>query len=232
MLTIPSDFDWSTPCVADACLRLEIAVRVGPPGLKPLVPGARVAGRVAPAVHAGSTDIFLEAIQNASRGDVPVIDNNGRLDEGCIGDLIAAEAHVGGLSGIVVDGVHRDTAAIRAIGIAVWSRGTWPAGPLELRRRHATALEAATCGKITVTREDAAFADEDGVVFVALTECARVIAAARDIAAREQAQAARLCAGEPLRDQLRLAEYLQKRDADPELTFRAHVSSLGKAIEA
>ena len=38
--------------------------------------------------------------------------------------------------------------------------------------------------------------------------------------------------GEPLRDQLRLAEYLQKRDADPELTFRAHVSSLGKAIEA
>jgi regulator of RNase E activity RraA len=162
---------------------------------------------------------------------VLVIDNNGRLDEGCIGDLVAGEAFVSGLAALVVDGAHRDSAAIRAMGIPVWSRGTSPTGPLELRRRHATALEAATCGPTTVTREDAVFADEDGVVFVALADCERVIAAARDIAQREQAQAARLLAGEPLRAQLRLAEYLRKRDEDPELTFRAHLKSMGGAIE-
>lgn len=224
-------FDWTTPFLADACVLLQLPVRLGPPGIHPLEPGSRVSGRVAPAVHAGSTDVFLEAIALAGRGDVLVIDNNGRLDEGCIGDLVAGEARYGGLAGLVVDGAHRDSAAIRAIGIPVWSRGTCPAGPLEMRRRHSTALEAATCGKTTVTREDAVFADEDGVIFVRLSEAARVVTAAREIAAREAAQAARLAGGELLRDQLRLSEYLQRRAEDPEFTFRAHLKSMGGAIE-
>jgi 4-hydroxy-4-methyl-2-oxoglutarate aldolase len=224
-------FDWTTPFIADACLQVQLPVRLGRPGLLPIRPQLRAAGRVAPAVHAGSTDTFLEAISQAASGDILVIDNNGRLDEGCIGDLVAGEAHVSGLAGIIVDGVHRDSAAIRAIGIPVWSRGTAPNGPLELRRRHVTALEAATCGPTTVTREDAVFADEDGVLFVALADCHRVIAAAREIATRELAQAARLMAGNPLRDQLRLADYLQRRAEDPEYTFRDHVKKLKAAIE-
>jgi 4-hydroxy-4-methyl-2-oxoglutarate aldolase len=186
---------------------------------------------VLPAVHAGSTDVFLEAISRAVSGEVLVIDNNGRLDEACIGDLVAGEAHITGLAAIVVDGAHRDSAAIRAIGIPVWSRGTAPNGPLELRRRHVTALEAATCGPTTVTREDAVFADEDGVLFVALADCSRVIAAARDLASRELAQAARLLAGDPLREQLHLADYIQRRAEDPEYTFREHVKRLTAAIE-
>ena len=224
-------FDWTTPFIADACMQLQVPVRLGRPGLVPIRPQLRAAGPVAPAVHAGSTDIFLEAIAQAVTGDVLVIDNNGRLDEGCIGDLVAGEAHVSGLTAIIVDGVHRDSAAIRAIGIPVWSRGTAPNGPLELRRRHVTALEAATCGPTTVTREDAVFADEDGVLFVTLADCPRVIAAARDIAIREQAQAARLLAGHPLREQLRLADYLQRRAEDPDYTFREHVKRLKAAIE-
>lgn len=231
--TVPplDDFDWTTPFIADACLALNLPMRLGAPGLRPVAGTARIAGRVAPAVHAGSTDVFLEAIAIASAGDVLVIDNNGRLDEGCIGDLVVGEARVSGLAGIVVDGAHRDSAAIRAIGLPVWSRGTSPAGPLELRRRHATALDAATCGSTTVTREDAVFADEDGVVFVKLSECPRVIEAARKIAAREQAQAERLLAGVPLRDQLRLSEYLERRAADTEYTFRKHLKRIGGAIE-
>jgi 4-hydroxy-4-methyl-2-oxoglutarate aldolase len=224
-------FDWTTPFIADACMQLQLPVRLGRPGLLPIRPQLRAAGRVAPAVHSGSTDTFLEAISLAERGDILVIDNNGRLDEGCIGDLVAGEAHVSGLAGIIVDGVHRDSAAIRAIGIPVWSRGSAPNGPLELRRRHVTALEAATCGPTTVTREDAVFADEDGVLFVTLADCPRAIAAAREIATREQAQAARLLAGHPLREQLRLADYLERRAEDPEYTFREHVKRLKAAIE-
>ncbi|MCC7123780.1 MAG: RraA family protein [Acidobacteria bacterium] len=224
-------FDWTTPFIADACVLLGLPVRLGPPGIAPMAREMRVAGPVAPAVHSGSTDVFLEAIAEARRGDVLVIDNNGRLDEGCIGDLVAGEAHMSGLAAIIVDGAHRDSAAVRAIGIPVWSRGTSPTGPLELRRRHSTALDAATCGPTTVTRQDAVFADEDGVVFVALAECPRVIDAARDIATREQAQAAKLMSGELLRDQLDLAGYLRRRGDDPEFTFRAHLKSMGGAIE-
>jgi 4-hydroxy-4-methyl-2-oxoglutarate aldolase len=118
-------FHWTTPFIADACALLSLPLRIGPQALRPLRSSARVAGRARPARHAGSVDVFLEAIAAADRGDVLVIDNTGRLDEGCIGDLVAGEAHVAGLAGIVVWGAHRDTDAIEGIGIPVWSLGTW-----------------------------------------------------------------------------------------------------------
>jgi regulator of RNase E activity RraA len=224
-------FDWSTPFIADACTAIGIAVRPGPPGMRPMVAGMRVAGRVCPAHHAGSVDVFLEAVSLANRGDVLVIDNTGRLDEGCIGDLVAGEAHAAGLAGIVVWGAHRDTVAIRAIGIPVWSLGTFPVGPQELRTRTLHALEAATVGRETVTRDDVVFADDDGIVFVAAAEASRVIESARDIAAREQAQAARLAGGESLREQLGFDEYLARRRQDPDHTFREHLKARRGAIE-
>jgi regulator of RNase E activity RraA len=224
-------FDWSTPFFADACTALRLPIRPGPPHMCPLVAGSRVAGPVCPAHHAGSVDVFLEAITRANRGDVLVIDNTGRLDEGCIGDLVAGEAHAAGLAGIVVWGAHRDSAAIRALGIPVWSLGSCPVGPQELRTRSVHALEAASVGPSTVTREDVVFADEDGVVFVASTEAPRVVAMARDIAVRELAQAARLAAGELLRRQFDLEAYVDRRRADPAYTFREHLKTKGGAIE-
>jgi regulator of RNase E activity RraA len=226
------DFNWTTPYIADACALLQLPIRLGPAHIRPIHEDMKVAGRACPAKHAGSTDVFLEAIAAAARGDVLVIDNVGRLDEGCIGDLVAGEAHVAGLAGIVVYGAHRDTAAIRAIGIPVWSLGTCPAGPQELRTRAAHALEAASLGgHVTVTRDDFIFADIDGVVVVARADLGRIVTAAREIAAREQAQAERLLQGERLRTQLQLDAYVQRRQADPSLTFREHLKSLGGAIE-
>jgi 4-hydroxy-4-methyl-2-oxoglutarate aldolase len=226
------DFEWTTPFIVDACALLHLPIRLGPPHIKPVRSAMRVAGPACPAKHAGSTDVFLEAIAAAHPGDVLVIDNVGRLDEGCIGDLVAAEAHVAGLSGIVVYGAHRDTAAIEAIGVPVWSLGTCPAGPQELRTRSTHALEAASLGgHVTVTRDDFVFADVDGVAVVAGADVGRVVAAARDIAAREQAQAARLMKGERLRDQLQLDVYVARRQQEPTHTFRDHLKSLNGAIE-
>src|SRR5687767_3074323 len=226
------DFEWTTPFMADACVLLDLAIRLGPHHLRPIDRGHRVAGRARPARHAGSTDVFLEAIAASTPHEVLVIDNGGRMDEGCIGDLVAGEAHVAGLAGIVVWGAHRDTAAIAAIGIPVWSLGTCPAGPSELRTRSAHALEAASLGgHVTVTLDDYIFADVDGVVVVVRSEVARVVATARDIARREQAQAERLLKGERLRDQLQLNAYIAKRQAEPSYTFRDHLKTLGGAIE-
>ena len=229
--TLLNDFEWTTPFIADGCAVLKLPIRLGPAHLRSIRAGVRVAGRACPARHAGSTDVFLEGIAAASPGDVLVIDNGGRLDEGCIGDLVAGEAHVAGLAGIIVWGAHRDTAAIEAIGIPVWSLGTCPAGPQELRTRSPHALQAASVGHVTVTRDDLVFADPDGVIIVALSDLARVIAAARDIATREQVQSARLLSGERLRDQLQLDAYIARRAADPTYTFRDHLKALGGAIE-
>jgi len=221
-------FDWTTSCLAEACFSLELPVRLGPPGLTALIPAAHIAGPVAPVVHAGEADVLLEAIGAAAWGDVLVVDNNGRLDEGCVGELIAAEALASGLGGVIIDGAHRDSTALRTLGLPLWSRGRCVAGPRESRRRHATALQAATCGGTTVTRDDAIFADEDGVIFVARGECARVIERARAIAVHALAQAARIESGESLRDQLQLSAFLERRESDPDYTFRKHLQGLVK----
>jgi regulator of RNase E activity RraA len=224
-------FEWTTPFIADACVQLSLPVRIGPPGLKCNVPGSKACGPARPARHAGSTDVFLEALAAARQGDVLVIDNGGRLDEGCIGDLVVGEAHMSGITGTVCWGAHRDTGAILAIGARVWSLGTCPNGPLELRRRHETALLAANIGPVTVTHEDFVFADDDGVVVVAAGDLERIVETAKDIAAREGAQAVRLLKGELLRAQLDLDRYVSRRNADPSYTFREHLKTFGGAIE-
>lgn len=231
MADILAGFDWTTPFIADACVQLSLPVRVGPYGLKPNIAGARAAGPARPARHAGSTDVFLEAIAAAKTGDVLVIDNGGRHDEGCIGDLVVGEAFMSGIAGTVCWGTHRDTSAILAFGAKVWSLGTCVNGPLELRRRHVTALEAANLGSVTVTMDDYVFADEDGVVVVSRADLDRVVETAKDIATREGAQAARLLKGELLRSQLDLDTYVAKRNSDPDYTFREHLKTFGGAIE-
>lgn len=224
-------FDWTTPFIADACVQLSLPVRIGPFGLTCNFPGSKVAGPARPARHAGSVDVFLEAIADSHNGDVLVIDNGGRRDEGCIGDLVVGEAFMSGMAGIICWGTHRDTAAIHAIGARVWSLGTCPNGPLELRKRSETALAAATIGSVTVTPDDYVFADDDGVVVVAAADLARVIETAKDIAGREGAQATRLLNGELLKSQFELQKYVTKRRSDPSYTFREHLKSFGGAIE-
>lgn len=231
MADLLAGFDWTTPFIADACVQLALPVRVGPPWMRCNFPGSRVAGPARPARHAGSTDVFLEAIAASKKGDVLVIDNGGRTDEGCIGDLVVGEAFMSGIAGTVCWGTHRDTAAIAAMGARVWSLGTCPNGPLELRRRVATALEAANVGHATVTLDDYVFADDDGVVVVAAPDLERIVETARDIAAREGAQAVRLLKGELLRTQLDFDNYVARRNADPDYTFRDHLKTFGGAIE-
>jgi regulator of RNase E activity RraA len=221
----------TTPHLADACLRAGVPVRCAPSGLRAVVPGMRLAGRVLPAVHAGSVDVFLEAVTTARVGDVLVADNGGRLDEACIGDLATLDAAAGGVAGIVIWGLHRDTADIARIGMPVFSLGALPTGPQRLDPRAAGALDAARVGDWTVTREDAVFGDEDGVLFVPLDRVDEVLTLAAGIASTEGRQADEIRAGRSLREQVRFDAYLTARAADPALTFRDHLRRVGGEIE-
>ena len=220
----------STATVADACVRLGLPVRTAPSAIAPVVPGRRFSGPALPVTHLGSVDVFLEVINDARGGEVLVVDNGGRRDEACVGDLIALEAKVAGLSGIVIWGYHRDTAQLRSIGLPVHSLGAFPTGP----RRVPPAgplMRTAHLDGVAVTREDHVIGDDDGVLFLGPERRTEVIELALSIQAVERDQAERLATGVSLREQLDFAAYKHHQAMDSTYTLRDHLRAHGNAIE-
>lgn len=224
-----------TAAVADACLRLGVPLRMGPAKLGALARGALVAGRALPVTHAGSVDVFLDVIDRAvmagiAQGAVLVVDNGGRDDEACVGDLVALEAREAGLAGIVIWGRHRDTAQIIEMTMPLWSLGALPAGPRRVPPA-GRAMRTAWLDGVEVTADDIIVADDDGVLVVAMHEWSRVAESARQIQATELAQAERMRAGESLRDQLDFAGFRARQAHEPDLSLRRYLAERGGAIE-
>jgi len=191
----------------------------------------RCFGRVRPVRHAGSVDIFLEALNEAEPGDVLVVDNGGRLDEACVGDLVALEVKMAGLAGILIWGLHRDTSEVSEIDLPLFSLGTSPTGPNKVDKRAQDALRSSRMGPWDVTGEDWAIADVDGILFVPHNMLKAVLEVGESIRAIEHQQASAVKNGTSLRVQTNFSEYLERRKGNPELGFREHLRSIGREIE-
>jgi len=222
--------------VTDAMSRLGLSGWAD--GVVPIGKGARrFAGRAVTMKYAPKRGIAAklpnqyEVIRDCKPGDVLVIDNGGRSDEACVGDLTVLETRAAGLDGMLVWGFHRDTAELREIGFPVFSYGASPSGPVRLDPRSGDALAAARFGDWTVGRGDAVFADDDGAVFTPLDAAPAILEAAREIFGRERRQADRVRSGETLRTQLRFGDYLERRRREPDYTLRRHLREIGGAIE-
>jgi 4-hydroxy-4-methyl-2-oxoglutarate aldolase len=220
----------STPNVVDACLRLGVPVRCAPPAIRPLVLGTPIAGRALPVVHGGNLDVFFEVLQGVQAGDILVVDNQGRADEACIGDLVVLEVKAAGLGGIVIWGANRDSPEIRSIGLPLYSIGATPVGPRRLDVRKPTTFEAAVIGSECVTTQDHVFGDDDGVVFVYSRHLDDVRRVASEIRDKEQAQADLVRDGRSLREQFEFSRFLREREVDKTLTFGKHLRSIAAAI--
>lgn len=221
----------STPHLTDACLRTRVPVRCAPASVRPLAPGMRCVGPVRPARHVGSVDIFLEALETAMPGEVLVVDNGGRLDEACVGDLVTLEVKMAGLAGIVIWGLHRDTTELAEIGLPFFSLGALSTGPLRLDRRLPDSLDCVAVGACSVSPEDVVIADADGVIFVPADRLAEVVDAAERVRATERRQADAMRSGRCLRELASFKEYLARRAVEPDYSFREHLRAVGGAVE-
>lgn len=216
----------TTPLVSDGALRAGVGIQYAPFSIGPQISGPRIIGPARPVRHHGGIDTILEALECSSPGEVLVVDNGGRTDEACIGDLMGLEIKQEGLAGIVIWGLHRDTAELRAIGIPIFSMGSMPARSRRTDPRESESLLSARVGRATVTAHDFVIGDEDGVIFLP-SDCLEEIAAAA-IAIREQEEirVKKMHTRESLRKQFRFADFLVRREANSNLTFQQHLQHI------
>jgi 4-hydroxy-4-methyl-2-oxoglutarate aldolase len=219
-----------TAAVADAALRLGIAVHAAPTALRPVFPGGAFAGPARPVTHLGSVDVILETIDAATPGDVLVVDNGGRADEACVGDLVVLEALEARLSGAVIWGLHRDTRQLGEIGLPLHSLGAFPFGPRRVPVG-GSAMTVAVLDGLAVTGEHYVVGDDDGVLFFEAAHREALFETALQIQRNETAQADKMRAGLSLRQQLDFAGYKARQASDPGYTLRRHLLERGNAIE-
>lgn len=222
----------TTAHLADACMQLGLEPRCAPHALRPVTSLCRFVGLAQPVRHSGSVDVILEAIDVMAKGSVLVVDDEARVDRACIGDLTVLEAALAGASAMAVNGLHRDTAQLRDIGLPVFSLGSSPSGPLSWSAPPEDALRFAHLGPWRVTAADLVIGDEDGVLLVPQVRAEEVFRVAKTVGETERYQAEEMKSGRTLRSQFDFDSYLDQRKADPAWTFRRHLAERSASIES
>ena len=110
-----------------------------------------------------------------------------------------------GVVGAVVDGAIRDTDEIRDQGFFIFSKAVVPRSthtPYSGRMEPIEINVPIQCAGVLVNPGDLVLGDEIGVTVIALENAAEVLAAARDLAEKEEATRAQIRAGKTVEELL------------------------------
>ena len=163
--------------------------------LTQVVRGSCVAGPARTALCAPGDNTMVHAlIAHANRGDVLVLTSVEPAPVALIGDLLATQAQVRGVAGILVDGAVRDVDELEELGLPVWARF--------VRARGATKGEVGeldvpvVVGGAEIRPGDLVVLDCDGAVAVPRERIQEVLPLALEREERERAMRERYAAGE------------------------------------
>jgi len=159
-------------------------------GIRPMWACPKIAGRAVTVkiVPGGLTrpehHLATPAVESAEPGDIIVIDNWGRTDVSCWGDILANAAQVKGIRGVIIDGASRDIDGSRDIGFPVYARGGVPvtARGRVMQQSYNTLIQ---CGGVQVRPGDLVLADGSGVTFIPQEQAEEVLQTAERIVERE-----------------------------------------------
>ncbi len=194
------------------------SLHVLPVAIRPVGSASRMVGRVVTVQANGDLMSVLAGLQLSRPGDVLVI-AAGVEDRAVAGELFGTEAVRRGLSGMVIDGLCRDTDALARLSIPVFARGATPrAAPAQGVPEVQGPI---TIGGVDVNPGDLLTSDDDGIVIGTDAEIGAAIDAAERIQAAEARILAALVDGVPLFDKINFDDHAARRREGQEsaLTF-------------
>ena len=193
-------------------------LRVLPSGIRPLVLGLRMVGRAVTAAANGDLMSVIGGLELGGADDVLVI-SAGIDHQAVAGELFGTEAFRRGMSGIVIDGLCRDTAALVRLRMPVYSRGSVPKAPPAVQVPEVQV--PLTIGDVEVRPGDLLVGDDDGIVVGSVAEFEAAVDGAEAIQTREKALRISIEGGYSLFEALNFTEHADRLRAglDSRLTF-------------
>jgi 4-hydroxy-4-methyl-2-oxoglutarate aldolase len=177
--------------------------------LRPIYPGARVAGSAVTVVCWPGDNLMIHvAVEQCRAGDVLVVTTSSECHDGMFGELLATSLRARGVRGLVIEAGVRDVAALTAMGFPVWSTDVCAQGTVK-STAGAVNVPVVLGGQV-VRPGDAIIADDDGVLRVARAQLVDAVAASQTRTDNEERTRAALAAGELGLDRYQLRPLLQR----------------------
>lgn len=196
-------------------------VRAFAPGLKPLHPNKRMAGKARTICCTNDYLTVIKALAEAKEGDVLVVDGR-RQNQAIFGELLAAEAHRKKLAGAVIDGAVRDITGMREIDFPVYYRWANPrAGRAEILEPPGRFVSV--CG-VTVFEGDWVMGDADGLVVISDEEVETVLSVAEEIQKVEEKVFKSIKGGASLTQIMRFEEFRREHEREIRSKIDYHLS--------
>jgi 4-hydroxy-4-methyl-2-oxoglutarate aldolase len=162
--------------------------------LRRVVPGSRAAGRARPVMCGQDDNLMVHAaVAHARPGDVLVLTMPEPAPVALVGDLLATQAKVRGVAGLLVDGAVRDVDELVELGLPIWAR--WVRVRGAAKDVPGTLDEPIVVGGTRIAVGDAVVLDGDGAAVVAAGRIDEVLEASLAREEHERRKREQLLAG-------------------------------------